>query len=60
MVITIGCILFTLFLKTPAIIPIMKRMKLNEPKEEEKIGYMEGIILMNLKAIDKLKVALEK
>lgn len=60
MVITIGCILFTLFLKAPAIIPLMRHMKINQPNAEDNIGYMEGIVLMNLKAIDKLQIALEK
>lgn len=60
MVITMWCILFTLFLKAPTIIPIMKYMNINKLQHTEEVGYMEAAILINLQSIDKLKNALDK
>ncbi len=54
MVITIGSIMFTLFIKATTISAFMKRMKIDKLHEIEEFEYEEGKILMNLKVLEKL------
>lgn len=60
MVITIGSIMFTLFIKATTIIPLMKRLWIDKLHEVEEFEFYEGKILSHLKIIDKLKQSLDK
>lgn len=59
-VITIWAIMFTLFIKAPTISPMMRYYKVNRLHELEEVEYEEWKILMNLKALKKLKTSLDK
>lgn len=60
MVITIGSIMFTLFIKATTISFFMKKMKIDKLHEIEEFEYLEGKILMNLKVLEKLTSIEEK
>jgi CPA1 family monovalent cation:H+ antiporter len=60
MVITIGSIMFTLFIKATTISFFMKRMGVDTLHEIEEFEYQEGKILMNLKVLEKLSAIEEK
>lgn len=54
MVITIGSIMFTLFIKATTISAFMRHMKIDKLHDIEEFEYEEGKILMNLKVLEKL------
>lgn len=60
MVITIGSIMFTLFIKATTISLFMKKMKIDKLHELEEFEYEEGKILMTLKVLEKLTSIEEK
>lgn len=60
MVITIGSIMFTLFIKATTIGFFMRKMEIDKLHEIEEFEYEEGNILMNLKVIEKLTSIEEK
>ncbi|MDP2090134.1 MAG: cation:proton antiporter [Candidatus Gracilibacteria bacterium] len=59
-VITIGSIMFTLFIKAPLIPKIMRHLKLDKLNKLEEFEYEEGKILTCLKVIDKLNTSYKK
>lgn len=60
LVITIGSIMFTLFIKATSIAYIMKKMKIDALHELEEFEYEEGKILANFKVIEKLNNSFQK
>ncbi len=55
LVLTVGCILFSLMVKAPTIPYFMKKAKVNELSDYERFEYFEGMILMLMKVLTKLE-----
>ena len=60
MVLTIGCIMFTLFIKATTVPVLMKRLWLTKLSELEEFEYQEWKILATLKMHEKIKALQEK
>lgn len=60
LVLTIGSIMFTLFVKAPTISYLMKYLKVDKLHKLEQFEYVEGKILSNLKVLDKLNSSYKK
>ncbi|MDD3145426.1 MAG: cation:proton antiporter [Candidatus Gracilibacteria bacterium] len=60
LVLTIGSIMFTLFVKAPTTPIIMRRLKIDKLHKLEEFEYEEGRILSNLKVIQKLNLSFKK
>jgi len=59
-VITIGSIMFTLFIKAPTMAPMMRKFGVTKLHELEEVEYEEWKILTSLKALDKINLSFSK
>lgn len=59
-VITIGSIMFTLFIKAPTMAPMMRKFGVTKLHELEEVEYEEWKILTSLKALDKINTSYNK
>lgn len=60
LILTIGSIMFTLFIKAPTISVLMKFLKVDKLHKLEEFEYVEGKILSNLKVLEKLNTSYKK
>jgi monovalent cation:H+ antiporter, CPA1 family len=60
MALTVGCIVFTLFVKALTITPFMRHFGIDRLHEVEQVGYWEGRILMMLAVLDKIETLHER
>jgi CPA1 family monovalent cation:H+ antiporter len=60
LILTIGSIMFTLFIKAPTISVLMKYLKVDKLHQLEEFEYVEGKILSNLKVLEKLNTSYKK
>ena len=52
---TVGCIVFTTFIKTTTIIPLMRRFKIDQLHEVEEVEFIEGRMYMLIEVLAKIE-----
>lgn len=52
---TVGCIVFTTFIKTTTIIPLMRRFRIDQLHEVEEVEFIEGRMYMLIEVLAKIE-----